>query len=285
VIGPWSHGMFLTTVGDLDFGLRASGMLLDLREDLTALQLRWFDRWLKDVRNGVDEEAPVKIFVQGINRWRDEKEWPLARAKATKLFLREHGALSFEAPGASEPPEAYVYDPHDPCPTCGGSLLMPGTYRRGPVDQAPILIRRDVLNYTSAPLEKDLEITGPLSMVLYAASSAVDTDWVVKLCDVHPDGRTFNVSDGVLRASYREGGQVPVEPGAVLRYDISLAATSIVLPAGHRLRVLVTSSDFPRYARNPNTGENAAEATVLRPARQQIFHDGARATHLVLPVI
>jgi uncharacterized protein len=287
VIGPWSHGMFTSTVGDLDFGMRASGTLLDLREDLTALQLRWFDRWLKDQRNGVDEEAPVKIFVQGINRWRDEAAWPLARAKPTRLYLRADRGLSWEGPGPAEPADAYSYDPSDPCPTCGGSLLMPGIYRRGPVEQGPILSRRDVLGYTGAVLERDLEVTGPVTFALFAASSARDTDWVVKLCDVHPDGRTFNVTDGVLRASYRESlaQRCPVEPGEVVRYDIALQPTSMVFRAGHRLRVLVTSSDFPRYDRNPNTGELGVEATTFVTARQTIFHDGVRASHLLLPVL
>ena len=287
VIGPWSHGMFLPTVGDLDFGMRASGLLLDLREDLTALQLRWFDRWLKDQRNGVDEEAPVKIFVQGINRWRDESSWPLARAKATKLYLRAGRGLSWEQPGATESPDTYSYDPMDPCPTCGGSLLMPAVYRRGPVDQAPILSRADVLTYTSAALERDLEVTGPVTFTLFAASSARDTDWVVKLCDVHPNGRTFNVTDGVLRASYRESlaTRHPLTPDAVVRYQITLQPTSMVFRAGHRLRVLVTSSDFPRYDRNPNTGELGVEATTFVSAHQRIFHDSDRASHLLLPVL
>src|SRR6185295_17261984 len=162
--------------------------------------LRWFDRWLKDQRNGMDEEAPVRIFVQGLNRWRDEAAWPLARAQPTKLFLRAERALSWQAPGSSEPEDAYSYDPRNPCPTCGGSLLLPAIYRRGPVDQAPILSRGDVLAYTSAALEADLEVTGPVSFVLFAASDARDTDWIVKLCDVHGDGRTLNVTDGVLRA-------------------------------------------------------------------------------------
>lgn len=287
VIGPWSHGMFLPTVGDLDFGMRANGQFLDLREDLTSLQLRWFDRWLKDRHNGVDEEAPVRIFVQGINRWRDEVAWPLARAKPTKLYLRSGRSLSFEQPRTGEPPDTYVYDPADPCPTCGGSLLLPALYRRGPVDQAPILGRTDLLSYTSAILEQDLEVTGPVSFTLFAASSAADTDWVVKLCDVHPNGRTFNVTDGVLRASYRESlaQRQALEPGAVTQYRIALAPTSIVFRAGHRLRVLVTSSDFPRYDRNPNTGELGIDATVMVPARQQVFHDADRASHLELPVV
>ncbi len=286
VIGPWSHGMFMNHVGDLDFGLRASGMFLDLKEDLTALQLRWFDRWLKGKKNGVDEEAPVRIFVQGLNRWRDEQEWPLARAGAAPLYLRAQGGLGFVAPG-DEQPDTYVYDPNDPTPTCGGSLLMPAIYRRGPVDQAPLLSRRDVLCYTSEALAQDLEITGEVRAVLYAASSARDTDWMIKLCDVHPDGRTYNICDGVLRARYRASMTEPalIEPEAVLRYEIDLWATSIVLRAGHRLRVLVTSSDFPRYDRNPNTGELGIEATRLHPATQKIFHDAQRASHVILPII
>lgn len=287
VIGPWSHGMFHNVVGDLDFGQRASGMFLDLREDLTALQLRWFDRWLKDRNNGVDEQAPVRLFVQGTNRWRDEAVWPLARAQERALFLGADRGLSFEAPSAQQSPDAYVYDPADPCPTCGGSLLMPATYRPGPIDQAPWLQRQDVLCYTAPPLEQDLEVTGPVKAVLFAATSAPDTDWIVKLCDVHPDGRTYNVCDGVLRAQFRESLSDPklVEPGAVLRYDIDLGATSIVFRAGHRLRVLVTSSDFPRYDRNPNTGEFGVNATHMKTAQQRIYHDSQQASHLLLPVV
>lgn len=287
VIGPWSHGMFLPTVGDLDFGLRASGALLDLKEDLTALQLRWFDRWLKDRRNGVDEEAPVKLFVQGRNRWREEQDWPPARAKPRKLFLRAQRGLSWDAPGAAEPEDTYTYDPQDPCPTCGGSLLMHAAYRRGPLDQASILSRRDVLAYTGAPLDHDLEVTGRVGVVLHAASDARDTDWVVKLCDVDAAGRTLNVTDGVLRASYRESAceRRLLKPGEVVRYEIALQPTSMVFRAGHRLRVLVTSSDFPRYDRNPNTGELGVEATTFIPARQRIFHDSGRASHLLLPII
>jgi len=287
IVGPWSHGTFLNVVGDLDFGMRSSGVFLDLKEDVTALNLRWFGQRLKGISTGIDDEPPVKLFVQGVNRWRYEEDWPLARAVATPWYLGADGRLGPEPPRAEEPPDSYVYDPADPCPTRGGTLLLPRTYAPGPVDQGRILDRRDVLSYTSKPLASDLEVTGHVKAVLYAATSATDTDWVVKLCDVHPDGRTLNVCDGILRARYRSSWDAPalVAPEAVLRYEIDLWATSQVFRAGHRLRVLVTSSDFPRYDRNPNTGALGVEATTTVPARQHVFHDGSRASHIVLPVI
>jgi hypothetical protein len=287
VIGPWSHGMFGNVVGDLDFGFRSSGLFMDLREDLTSLHLRWFDRWLKGIRNGVDEEAPVKLFVQGTNRWRDEDAWPLTRAVDAVWYLAPDGTLSLAPPATDADASRYVYDPADPCPTRGGNTLLPRTYPAGPVDQTLLLRRADVLAFTSEPLDRDLEVTGPVRAVLYAATDAPDTDWVVKLCDVHPDGRTFNVCDGILRARFRDSLEAPslVEPGAVERYEIDLWATSMVFEAGHRLRVLVSSSDFPRYDANPNTGESSYDATRTVGARQTVFHDAQRASHVVLPVV
>ena len=286
VIGPWSHGMFLNTVGDLDFGFRSTGMFLDLREDITSLQLRWFDRWTKGIRNGVEDEAPVKLFVQGVNRWRDEQDWPLASAVPSRWHLHGDGGFGPRPPEADGPSRSYLYDPADPCPTTGGRLLMPGTYRPGPVDQSRVLARRDVLGYLSEPLSQSLEVIGPVTAVLYASTSGPDTDWVVKLCDVHPDGRTYNIADGVLRARYRDSDTDPtlVEPWAVERYEIDLGPTAIVFAAGHRLRVLVTSSDFPRYDRNLNTGKLGIDSAEMRPALQTIFSDGQRGSHVVLPV-
>jgi putative CocE/NonD family hydrolase len=287
IVGPWTHGMFLNVVGDLDFGLRSSGFFLDLKEDLTALNLRWFGQRLKEVPTGIDEEPPVKLFVQGANRWRYEDAWPLARAVSTPWYLGANGRLAPEPPGADERPDSYVYDPQDPCPTRGGTLLLPRTYPAGPVDQTPILGRPDVLVYSSERLSRDMEVTGPVRAILYAATSAPDADWVVKLCDVYPDGRTFNVCDGILRARYRASWETPtlVKPDEVERYDIDLWATSWLFRAGHRIRLVVTSSDFPRYDRNPNTGELGVAATTTTPARQQIFHDGGRASHVILPVV
>jgi putative CocE/NonD family hydrolase len=286
IVGPWAHASFLHVVGDIDFGFRSNGMFLDLKEDLTKLQLRWFDRWLKNERNGIDDEAPVKLFIQGSNRWRDEQAWPLVRAVDTPWFLNAARGLSPVPPDSDTLPESYVYDPNDPCPTCGGGTLLPPQYAPGPRDQTPILDRRDVLSHTSRPLEQDLEVTGPVSAILFAATSGRDTDWVVKLCDVHPDGRTFSVCDGVLRASVRDGlTRQLVEPNAIVRYEVSLWSTAMVFKAGHRLRLLITSSDFPRYDRNPNTGELAHQATRLEPALQRIYLDSEHASHIILPIV
>ena len=286
VVGPWSHGMFHNVVGEVDFGFRASGMFLDLKEDLTRLQLRWFDRWLKGEANGIEDEAPVKIFVQGINRWRDEDCWPPRAATATPWYLGNNGGFTPRPPAAQESADSYVYDPNDPCQTCGGNVLLPPQYAAGPVDQRAIAVRRDVLVYTSEMLTTDMEITGSVSAEIFASTSGPDTDWMIKLCDVHPDGRMLNVCDGVIRASMRDGiARALLTPGVVERYTIDLWATSMVFRAGHRLAVLITSSDFPRYDRNPNTGELAHEAVRLEPALQRIFHDPSRPSHIVLPVI
>lgn len=286
VIGPWSHGMFQNVVGQVDFGFRANGMFLDLREDLTKLQLRWFARWLKDERNDVDEEPPVRLFVQGENRWRDEQDWPLSRATATPWYLNTDGSLARTRADGTAPARSFVHDPDDPCPTAGGTTLLPPQYTPGPVDQRALLERRDVLQYTSAPLAMPLEVTGPVRAVLYVSTSGRDGDFVVKLCDVAPDGRCLNVCDGVLRLSFRDGRtHQPVEPGACVRIEVDLWSTAMLFKAGHRLRVLVTSSDFPRYDRNPGTGALAHEATVLEPALQQVFGSADRASHLLLPEI
>ncbi|MDF1817995.1 MAG: CocE/NonD family hydrolase [Immundisolibacteraceae bacterium] len=286
VIGPWSHAMFMNMVGQVDFGFRSSGLFLDMKEDLTSLNLRWFDRWLKDEANGVDNEPRVKVFVQGINRWRDEEQWPPARCQITPWYLGNNATFSMFPDESGAGPDSFVYDPEDPCPTCGGTLLMPSHYTPGPVDQSPILGRRDLLVYTSDVLTEDLELAGPVTAQLYASTSAVDTDWVIKLCDLRPDGSTYNVCDGVIRASFQahETGQ-SFSPGEVVKWNIDLLATAMVFQAGHRLRVIVSSSDFPRYDRNPNTGEQAVSAVKSVSALQRIFHDEQHPSQLLLPVV
>src|SRR4051794_12228891 len=201
LIGPWSHGMFLNVVGELDFGRRAMGGSLDMGPDLGGIQVEWFRRQLVDAPPTALDGPRVRLFVQGIDRWRDEDDWPLARARPTDWFLRADGGLSRQAPAVDEGDDRFGFDPLSPCPTRGGDLVKPPDFAPGPLDQAPILDRSDVLVYTSAVLDRDVEVIGPVQARLFAATSGVSTDFVAKLCDVHPDGRTFNVCDGIVRTS------------------------------------------------------------------------------------
>ncbi|HLQ61656.1 MAG TPA: CocE/NonD family hydrolase [Candidatus Acidoferrales bacterium] len=276
LIGPWTHGTQRNPVGELSFGFGSQAAFIDLRYEFGGLQLRWFDHWLKGAQNGVPEDPPVKIFVMGVNRWRSEAEWPLARATTVRWHLRGEGGLSPEPPAAGDGPDAFTYDPADPVPTRGGALLIAPDYPAGPVDQRPVEARPDVLCYTSAPMESDLEVTGPVRLRLWAASDAPSTDFVARLCDVHPDGRSFNLTDGILRLTNLDGAEHELW--------IDLWSTSNVFRRGHRIRLQVTSSCFPRWDRNLNTGRWATDA-AMRPARQTVFHDARRASYLELPEV
>jgi putative CocE/NonD family hydrolase len=288
LIGPWSHGSQRNPVGELSFGVASQAALIDLRIDFQSLQLRWFDRWLKGADNGIMSEPPIQLFVMGANAWRQLEEWPPPAAVPTQLYLREGGLLSTGAPG-DERPEGYEYDPANPVPTRGGALLLGPEYPSGPYDQRSLEARQDVLVFTSQPLERDTEVTGPVRVQLWAASSAPDTDFVARLCDVHPDGRSFNLTDGIVRARYRDwdsGAEPsPIEPDRPQCYDIDLWSTSNLFKAGHRIRLQVTSSSFPRWDRNPNTGHELGADTELAVARQTIFHDRERPSHLLLPIL
>jgi uncharacterized protein len=286
LIGPWSHGSAWGTYPDHRFEVFGSDQDVDLDE----LQLDFFGRHLGGAGPSGDE-APVRIFVMGSNCWREEDDWPLARAHEERWHLRSGGALSPESP-PDEPPDRYHYDPADPAPTIGGPTSLPARFMRtnsGPLDQAPLESREDVLVYSSAALERPLEVTGPLSFVLHAASSASDTDFVIKLCDVDPDGFSRILAEGILRARFREGFEhpKPLESDVPSRYDIDLVATSNVFLAGHRIRILVTSSSFPRFDRNTGTGNPLGVDTEadLRPADQTVFHDAQRPSYVVLPVV
>jgi putative CocE/NonD family hydrolase len=292
LIGPWSHGYVGGYFVDRDFGLMSAMEAIDL----TGIQVRFFNRHLKN--ETLAPEAPVRIFVMGENRWRDEQEWPLARTQYTQWFLHSAGEadtgggdLSVATP-AEEPQDHYVYDPGNPCPTVGGPSLLPGlrvAANAGPRDQSSAEARPDVLVYTSQPLAQALEVTGPLSLTLYAASTAPDTDFVARLCDVTPEGKSIILQEGILRARFREGTQQPklITPGQIYEYRINLVATSIVFFPGHRIRVDITSSSFPRFDVNTNTGNPLGidGPGDIRTARQTIFHDAARPSHLLLPVI
>ncbi len=277
VIGPWPHGWNRSsTTGQIDFGP-------DALIDAQALQLAWFDHWLKG--KPLPEMAPVRIFVMGANQWRDEQEWPLARTDYQTWYLQPGGGLSTAAPPARAKAMTYRYDPADPVPTLGGNIMRPTL--RGPFDQAPLDDRTDILRFKSQPLAAPMEVTGPIRAVLYASSSARDTDFMVKLSVVKPDGRAINLVDGVLRARFREGfdREVWLEPGKTTRFEIDLWATSYRFEAGDRVRVDVTSSNFPRLARNLNTGAPFARTRAMKIARQAVYARAGEASHIVLPII
>jgi uncharacterized protein len=277
--GPWQHVMlpFPAAIGEVNFGLTSSPAAVGGLHSLTDLELRWFDHWLRDQDTGFMDEPPVKIFVMGANIWRDEQEWPLARAVETPWYLRADGDLDRTAPPTDEEQDTYVYDPADPVITRGGNLVMSAEFPAGSFDQASIERRDDVLVYTSEPLPHDVEVTGRIRAILFAATDAPSTDWVVRLCDVDLEGISRNITDGIARIS--------AEPGTVGEYEVDMWSTSNLFRAGHRIRIHVTSSNFPRWDRNPNTGEPPQTATTLRPAHQRIFHDGTRPSRIVLPVI
>lgn len=286
IVGPWTvRAVGGRAGGGLDYGQAAAASSLFGNDSLSAVHLRFFDRLLKG--KSIEDEPRVRLFVMGRNEWRSEDEYPLSRAKDVAWHLGSSGSLSRSAAGDDEQPDAFAYDPNDPFPSHGGAWVAPATAEVGPVDQGPVLSRSDLLVYTSEPLEEDLEVIGLPKLVLYAATSGRDTDWVVKLCDVHPDGTTYNVTDGILRARYRNSPNKPelLEPGEVARYEVELYPTAMAFLAGHRLRIMITSGDYPRYDRNPNTGETPADATMFEVANQQVFHDSTRPSHIILPTI
>ena len=287
LMGPWVHGISRDgKVGDLDFGKDA---VISVRE----IQAKWFQRWLKDGAADVDNWPPLRIFVMGRNQWRNEQQWPLARTQYTPYYFHGRGeANTLEGDGTlntnppqAEPADHFVYDPHNPVPTLGGNNLH--FCPMGPRDQTLAEQREDVLVFSSEPLTRELEVTGPVKVVLYAASSAPDTDWTAKLVDVGPDGRPINLCDGIVRARYRESTDkpTPITPGKIYRYEIDLWVTSNVFLPRHRVRVEISSSNFPRFDRNPNTGHPFGADAEVKSATQTVYHDAEHASHILLPVI
>jgi hypothetical protein len=293
IIGPWTHGNFSGSFPEREFGPSVSSAGIDL----PGLHLRWFDRWLKDEDNGVDEEPPVTIFVMGIDEWRTEADWPLPDTQYRPYYLHSggkantrhgDGTLSTEPPG-DEPPDVYLYNPLRPVPTVGGQVILPGGNAMGPRDQREVELRDDVLVYSTPVLDQAVEVTGPIELCLFVASSARDTDFTGKLVDVYPDGRAMILTEGILRARYRNSFTVPelLEPDAVYEIRLDLWATANVFLPGHHIRLEVSSSNFPRFDRNSNTGgEIASEAAdQYRPAINRIFHNAAHPSCLILPTI
>ena len=286
VIGPWTHGVGASKVGELDFGAEAG---LQLGE----MQFQWFEYWLKGRETGVQDWPAYYLFVMGENHWRGESEWPLKRTRFASYFLHSAGqanslkgtgSLSTDQPG-DEPRDQFTYDGSNPVPSVGGNNLLGAT--AGPYDQTRVEEREDVLVYSTPPLEQDVEVTGPVKLILWAASSARDTDFTGKLVDVYPGGKAYNLCDGIIRAQYRNGMDKPalLEPGQPTRFEIDLWVTSNLFKRDHRVRVEVSSSNFPRFDRNPNSGKPFGTATALLSARQTVLHDREHASHLLLPVI
>ena len=321
IMGPWTHGdRQLTYVGDVDFGPNAT---LDgnVATDFLTLRLRWFDRWLKGTRNGVDTEPAVRIFVMGGGsgrknsagrldhggRWRAERDWPLPGTRWTPYYCERDGSLSTVRPAATEAYREYRFDPAHPVPTIGGTVtsgqpvMVGGAFdqREGPrffgsqEPYRPLADRPDVLVFQTSVLETDVEVTGPISANLWISSDCLDTDFTIKLVDVHPpnadypDGFAMNITDGILRVRYRDSWERPslMTPGTVYRITVSAFPTSNLFASGHRIRLDISSSNFPHFDVNPNTGEPEAKATTSRVATNRVWLDAIRPSHVILPII
>jgi hypothetical protein len=293
IIGPWTHMNFSGSFPEREFGWGGSSAAIDL----PGIHLRWFDRWLKDVDNGLDQESPVTIFVMGVDEWRTESDWPLPGTQFRPYYLHSaggantlhgDGTLSEESPG-EEPPDVYLYNPLRPVPTVGGQVIVPGGNAMGPRDQRQVELRDDVLVYSTPVLDRPVEVTGPIELRLFVASSARDTDFTGKLVDVYPDGRAMILTEGILRARYRDSFTEPelLEPGKVYELWLNLWATANVFLPGHRVRLEVSSSNFPRFDRNSNTGGEITRETAdqYQPAINRIFHDAEHPSRLILPII
>jgi putative CocE/NonD family hydrolase len=290
IVGPWTHvgaQLGLRTAGEIDFGESAE-------VDFRWVELRWFDRWLKGIANGVDVEPQVSIFTMGTDEWRSESSWPPPQTSTVELFLRSggrasgvdgDGRLSRQPPGSDEPPDRYVFDPADPVPSVGGTVSMVPA-ADGPRDQSPLQHRSDILVYTSDRLSHDLAVAGRVTVHVYASTTALDTDFTAKLVDRRPDGRAWIILEGIIRGRYRRSFKRPrlLRPGRPYTFVIDLWSTSHVFRAGHQIQLEVSSSNFPKYDRNPNTGSSFAEDARLVPATQTVYHDARRASRLRLPV-
>lgn len=290
IIGPWDHSVVGDAANEYDFGIDSK---FDLREN----ENRFFEMHLKGNKS-VKPFPPVQIFVMGRNQWRDELEWPLSRATDTNFYLHSKGdvtgawikgLLSTESP-KEEKADAFTYNPADPVPTWGGANSNPAIVlpmKRGARDQQITLFRKDVLVYYSDPLSEPLEVTGMLKLVLYASSSAVDTDFTAKFMDIGLDGNAKLLSDGIIRARFRNSETSPenINPDDVYRYEIDLWWTSNEFLSGHRIGLAISSSNFPRFSRNLNTGGDNEQDNHFITANQIVFHDSKYPSHLILPVI
>jgi len=290
IVGPWPHPLSVSTkAGEIDFGP-------DSLVDLETMDRQFVDYWLRGRRGWKKNAAPLRIFIMGANYWRDEHEWPLARTEWTNHYLHSKGhanSLGGDGKLSTAPPEdeavdRFVYDPNDPVPTLGGNnCCKPDIVPYGPYDQRPAEKREDVLVYTTPRLREDVEVTGPITVKLYASSSAPDTDFTAKLVDVFPNGYAMNLCDGIIRARYRKSFKraTLMKSGTVYEFTIDCWVTGNVFRKGHRIRLDISSSNFPRFDRNPNTGHKFGMDAILKKAKQTVYHTQQYPSHVILPVI
>ena len=291
IIGPWTHNNYDRYLGALEFGLSGPANASGVAQDIVT----WLDRHLLG-KEDVETGPAVRYFLMSANRWEEAGAWPPSNATLQRWFLhsggsanslRGNGALSREVPTAEEPSDVYLYNPERPVPTTGGNLLMSGIHSAGPFDQHLVEARDDVLVYTSEPLGQDLKVAGPVRAYLWAATDGPDTDWTAKLVDVHPDGLAVGLCDGIIRARYREGTDTArlLSPGKPYDYTIDLVSTANLFKQGHRLRLEISSSNFPRFDRNGNTGGKVQEETSSRLALQHVHHTPSMPSSLELYVL
>ncbi|AMO22674.1 CocE/NonD family hydrolase [Ramlibacter tataouinensis] len=321
ILGPWTHGnRWETYAGDVDFG-PAARFEGNLAPSLLEFRRRWFDRWLKGCCNGANHEPPVMLFVMGGGTgrknadgrldhggcWRAEEQWPIPSTEKTTLHLHADGTLATTRPTEPRAAREYVFDPLDPVPTIGGSVVSrPPAIFAGGFDQVeradffgckspgrPLADRHDVLVFQTAPLQQDLEVTGDIEVVLHVSTNCPDTDFTAKLIDVYPpsadypQGYALNLTDGIIRARYRDSWESPelLQPGAIYRVTVRMLPTSNLFKRGHRIRLDISSSNFPKFDVNPNTGEAEARAQRTQPASNRIHMDSGSPSYVVLPIV
>jgi putative CocE/NonD family hydrolase len=291
VIGPWYHVPWNNLTDQADNQLKQWDFI-------DEIQIKWFDYWLKNHENGFMNEPPIAIYVMGENKWRQENEWPLARTQFIKFYLHSQGrANSLKGDGIlnitppnDEPSDIYIYNPLTPVISLGGHSCCDNQISpMGPQDQRSVEVRKDVLVYSTLELEEETEVTGPIEIVLYASSDANDTDFTAKLLDVYPDGKAINLVEGIQRASFRNSNETPtpIEPGKVYGYKFQIGTTSNLFKKGHRIRVEISSSNFPTFERNLNVFNKDKNGTYfdIKDATQKIFHNKMYPSHIILPII
>ena len=286
-MGPTDH--MGDVVGDRPFGEHAFQQQLEIA-------IRWLDHVVKGEDNGIADEPPITFFTMGVNEWRTANTWPPENAALTNFYLRSsgesrHGSLSTQPP-MDEPPTEYAYDPDDPVPTLGGNHSGPQDHpeiiRVGVLDNRSNWNREDVLVFETDTLQSNTEVTGPIMATVFASTSAPDTDFIVRLLDVEPDGTAWNLTEGIIRSRFRKGIYDPpqlLKPGEIFKYEIELLPTSNIFLEGHKIAIHITSSNFPLYDRNPNTGHKQGMDSVIEIAYQTIFHDAERPSHITLPIV